>query len=42
MSVLFEPIEINGMVVPNRFMRSATNRELARYSILGPAANSPP
>jgi len=25
MSILFEPIEINGMKVPNRFVRSATN-----------------
>ncbi len=32
MSILFEPIEINGMTVPNRFMRSATNDRLAEIS----------
>jgi 2,4-dienoyl-CoA reductase-like NADH-dependent reductase (Old Yellow Enzyme family) len=31
-SALFEPIEINGMVVPNRFVRSATNDRLAEVS----------
>jgi 2,4-dienoyl-CoA reductase-like NADH-dependent reductase (Old Yellow Enzyme family) len=32
MSILFEPIEINGMVVPNRFVRSATNDRAAEVS----------
>ncbi|MFC1886756.1 NADH:flavin oxidoreductase [Thermodesulfobacteriota bacterium] len=32
MSILFAPIEINGMTVPNRFMRSATNDRLAEVS----------
>ena len=31
-SVLFEPIDINGMVVPNRLVRSATNDRLAEVS----------
>lgn len=32
MSILFEPIEINSMVVPNRFVRSATNDRRAEVS----------
>ena len=32
MSILFEPIEINGMVIPNRFVRSATNDRCAEVS----------
>lgn len=32
MSILFEPIEINGMKVPNRFVRSATNDRVADVS----------
>jgi 2,4-dienoyl-CoA reductase-like NADH-dependent reductase (Old Yellow Enzyme family) len=32
MSILFDSIEINGMTVPNRFMRSATNDRLAEVS----------
>jgi len=32
MSILFEPIEINGMKVPNRFVRSATNDRRASLS----------
>ncbi len=32
MSILFKPIEINGMVVPNRFVRSATNDRCADVS----------
>jgi len=32
MSILFKPIEINGMMVPNRFVRSATNDRRADVS----------
>ncbi len=32
MSVLFKPIDINGMTVPNRFVRSATNDRRAEIS----------
>lgn len=32
MSTMFEPIDINGMMVPNRFVRSATNDRQAEVS----------
>ena len=32
MSIMFEPIEINGMKVPNRFVRSATNDRCAEVT----------
>jgi len=32
MSILFEPIQINGMVVPNKFVRSATNDRRAEIT----------
>jgi 2,4-dienoyl-CoA reductase-like NADH-dependent reductase (Old Yellow Enzyme family) len=32
MSVLFDPIELNGMKVPNRLVRSATNDRLADFT----------
>jgi 2,4-dienoyl-CoA reductase-like NADH-dependent reductase (Old Yellow Enzyme family) len=32
MSILFEPIELNGMIIPNRIVRSATNDRRAELS----------